>query len=415
MPQQDLLLLVLGDEESHRDSEVTAMRARRAQLDPAMRLGAWDSTAKVTFDRTLLNELVSMRFVASRAHVAIVGPAGVGKTFLAHALGHIACRHGHSALARRTDQMLKVLRHARLDQSYEVELRKLLAVDVLLIDDFGVDAMAATEGRDAYEIFTEWHRAGTMIVTSNRGPDEWLATFAGPVRAQSAIDRFMGNSYDLLIDGESYRPRQKPRLDQAARTTHRITPGSTIVTHRGARVPPIQGHDAEPTSDRIEISRLDKKAGGRTSSAGYGEGIRGGKLLIDPGGKVLKTDTQTQQGADYSAVLEELNELALADDIPRDKRRWLLQIVHSFRMLDTVLARLVLHHGIGDGGQSLGNYLSCGSLCAVIRVPVGLAEGSPTRDVMRWQNWSPGLVLGCSVPGRQWTGLVTNPGSGRQR
>ncbi len=216
MPHQDFLLLVLGDEVSRRDSEATTMRARRAQLDPSMRLEAWDSTAKVTFDRTLLNELVSMRFVASRAHVAIVGPVGVGKTFLAHALGHIACRHGHSVLALRTDQMLKMLRHARLDHSYEVELRKLLAVDVLLIDDFGLDAMDATESRDAYEIFTERHRAGTMIVTSNRGPDEWLATFADPVRAQSAIDRFMGNSYDLVIDGESYRPRQKPRLDQAA-------------------------------------------------------------------------------------------------------------------------------------------------------------------------------------------------------
>jgi len=216
MPHQDFLLLVLGDEVSRRDSEATTMRARRAQLDPSMRLEAWDSTAKVTFDRTLLNELVSMRFVAARAHVAVVGPVGVGKTFLAHALGHIACRHGHSVLALRTDQMLKMLRHARLDHSYEAELRKLLAVDLLLLDDFGLDAMDPTESRDAYEIFTERHRAGTMIVTSNRGPDEWLATFADPVRAQSAIDRFMGNSYDLVIDGESYRPRQKPKIDPAA-------------------------------------------------------------------------------------------------------------------------------------------------------------------------------------------------------
>lgn len=216
MPHQDFMLLVLGDEVSRRDSEATANRARRAQLDPAMRLEAWDSSAKVAFDQALLNELVSMRFVTARAHVAIVGPVGVGKTFLAHALGHIACRHGFSVLALRTDQMLKSLRHARLDHSYEAEFRKLLAVDVLLLDDFGLDAMDPTESRDAYEILTERHRAGSLIVTSNRGPDEWLATFADPVRAQSAIDRFMGNSYDLVIDGESYRPRQKPKLDRTA-------------------------------------------------------------------------------------------------------------------------------------------------------------------------------------------------------
>ena len=212
IPHADFLLLVLGDEVSRRDSQSATLRAQRAHLDPAMQLEASDATAKVSFDRALLNELVSLRFLAAHAHVTIVGPVGVGKTFLAHALGHIACRRGHTVLAIRADHMLKTLRHARLDQSHEAELRKLIAVELLIVDDFGLDAMDPNESRDAYEIFTERHRAGSMIVTSNRGPDEWLATFADPVRAQSAIDRFTSNAYDLVIDGESYRRRQKPRL-----------------------------------------------------------------------------------------------------------------------------------------------------------------------------------------------------------
>ena len=210
MPHQDLLLLVLSDEVSRRESVGVTLRVERARLDPALRLEAWDPSAKVTFDRTLLNELASLRFLDTHAHVAIVGPVGVGKTFLAHALGHIACRRGASVLARRTDHLLKTLKHARLDNSYEAELRKLLAVDLLVLDDFAIDVLDPTESRDLYDILTERHRVGSIIVTSNRGPDEWLATFADPVRAQSAIDRFTSNAYDLVIDGESYRRRLKP-------------------------------------------------------------------------------------------------------------------------------------------------------------------------------------------------------------
>lgn len=211
MPHQDFLVLSLSDEASRRDSQSAMFRAQRAALDPATQLEAWDDSAKVSFDRALWNELVSLRFVESHAHVAIVGPVGVGKTFLAHALGHIACRRGFSVLAVRGDQMLKTLKHARLDNTYEAELRRLIGADLLIVDDFGLDAMDSGESRDAYEILTERHRAGSMVVTSNRGPDEWLGTFADPMRAQSAIDRFTGNSYDLIIEGESYRPRQKPR------------------------------------------------------------------------------------------------------------------------------------------------------------------------------------------------------------
>jgi DNA replication protein DnaC len=215
MPHQDFLALLLGDEVSRRDSQSASIRAQRARLDSAMQMEAWDETAKVTFDRAVLNEIVSLRFLEANRHVVIVGPVGVGKTFLAHALGHIACRRGHSVLVVRADQMLKTLKHARLDNTHEVELRKLVAADLLIIDDFGLDAMDTTESRDAYEVITERHRSGSIIVTSNRGPDEWLATFADPVRAQSAIDRFTNNAFDLVIEGESYRPRLKPTIKKS--------------------------------------------------------------------------------------------------------------------------------------------------------------------------------------------------------
>ncbi len=210
MPHQDFLLLALSDEATRRDSQAASLRADRARLEKESQLERWDETSKVEFDRALLNELASLRFIESHHHVAIVGSVGVGKTFLAHALGHIACRRGHSVLAIGADAMLKSLKHARLTQTHEKELRALLTVDLLIVDDFGLDVMDAQESRDAHAIMIERHRAGSMIVTSNRGPDEWLATFADPVRAQGAIDRFTSNAYDLIIEGESYRDRLKP-------------------------------------------------------------------------------------------------------------------------------------------------------------------------------------------------------------
>jgi DNA replication protein DnaC len=113
--------------------------------------------------------------------------------------------------------MLKTLKHARLTQSHEAEFRKLLAVDLLILDDFALDAMEPQESRDAYEVFLERDRAGSLIVVSNRGPDEWLATFADPVRAQSALDRFTSRAYDLVIEGDSYRARLKPGLKAPTR------------------------------------------------------------------------------------------------------------------------------------------------------------------------------------------------------
>ena len=214
MPCEDFLLQVLSDEVARRDLLSADTRARKGRLDPRMVLEAWDETAKVTYDHQLWAELCTLRFLDQHHHVLLLGPVGVGKTFLANALGHIACRRGRTVLASRTDLLLKQLKAARLDNSYDAEMRRVIAVDLLILDDFALDPLDTVESRDVYDILVERHRRGSIIVTSNREPQEWLAMMADPIRAQSAIDRLVNAAYELVIEGESYRKREKPQVQR---------------------------------------------------------------------------------------------------------------------------------------------------------------------------------------------------------
>jgi DNA replication protein DnaC len=208
----EFLELIISDEVTRRDATSAERRARAAGLDAAMRLDRFDDTAKITYGRRVLDELFSLRFVADACNALIMGPVGVGKTFLATALGHAAIRAHHSVHFERAGQLLKRLKAARLDNSHDAEIRRLLRVDLLILDDFCLQAMDATDTADIYEIIVERHRAAATITTSNREPSEWLAMMAGPLLAQSAIDRLQSAAYELVLDGESYRHRQKPAI-----------------------------------------------------------------------------------------------------------------------------------------------------------------------------------------------------------
>lgn len=183
---------------------------RAARLDPTMRLEAWDESWAVAFDRELWAELATLRCVEEAQGVLVVGPVGVGKTHLATALGPIACRRRRSAAFHRTDRLLKHLKAARLGGTCEAETRNLIRVDLLILDDFCLHALDATETADVYEIVVERHLRSSSIVTSNREPPEWLQVMADPLLAQSAIDRLQSAAYELVVEGESYRKRQKP-------------------------------------------------------------------------------------------------------------------------------------------------------------------------------------------------------------
>jgi DNA replication protein DnaC len=217
----EFLEQLFSDEVQRRDASSAGVRARAAHLDPAMVLEAWDDTAEVTYDRAIWSELVSLRFVENAQNVLVVGPVGVGKTFLATALGHIACRRRVSVHFERADRLHKRLKAARLDATYDAEMRKLIGVELLLIDDFALHPLDAVETSDIYEAVIERHHRAATVVTSNRAPDEWLVMMAEPLLAQSAVDRLKSAAWELVIEGSSYRQREKPTLGAPPSTNGR--------------------------------------------------------------------------------------------------------------------------------------------------------------------------------------------------
>ena len=149
---------------------------------------------------------------ANRHRATRYATVGVGKTFLATALGHAAVRRRFTVHFERCDRLLKRLRASRLDNSHDAEMRKLIRVDLLIIDDFALQALDAIDTADVYELIVERHRAAATVVTSNREPIEWLGQMADALLAQSAIDRLKSAAHELVLDGESYRVHQKPTV-----------------------------------------------------------------------------------------------------------------------------------------------------------------------------------------------------------
>jgi len=136
---------------------------------------------------------------------------GVGKTFLAQALGAAAVRAGHSVLFRRADVLLKDLGQARADHTFEPTFRRYLVPELLIVDDFGLRRLSAQQSQDLYELIIERHRHSSLIVTSNRTVDEWLGLFDDPILGNSALDRLAHRAHQLIIEGQSYRARLAPK------------------------------------------------------------------------------------------------------------------------------------------------------------------------------------------------------------
>ena len=183
------LTLLLADEVQRREQQALERHLDQAGFEDRVTLDAFDWSSPVHVDRQQLQHVFTLQFLQRKEHVILVGPVGVGKTFLVQALGAAAVRAGHSVLFTRADALLKELGQARADHTYERVFRRFLIPDLLILDDFALHRLSAQQSEDLYDLIIERHRHASFALTSNRGVDEWLGLFDNPILGNSALDR----------------------------------------------------------------------------------------------------------------------------------------------------------------------------------------------------------------------------------
>ncbi len=187
-----------------------ALQEAKLKLSQAC-VEAIDYPARRELDKALIRQLATCRWVAEHHAILISGMTGTGKSFIACALAHQACRKGYRALYRRASRLFHELTLAHADGTYIRLLGKLARVDVLLIDDFGLAPLQDQERRDLLEILEDRYGTRATIITSRLAPTHWHEYIGEPTLADAICDRLLHNAHRILLKGPSRRKEPSPR------------------------------------------------------------------------------------------------------------------------------------------------------------------------------------------------------------
>ena len=211
---EERLGLLVDREATYRDDRRMTSRLRRAKLRHDACLEDVNYRHRRGLDKGLVTSLATCRWVKEHLNVLITGPTGVGKTWLACALAHQACREGYSALYQRLPRLLQDLALARGDGRYAKLLASLAKVDLLVIDDWGLAHMSAENHRDLLEVLEDRYGARSTLVTSQLPLQKWHGLIGDPTFADAILDRLVHNAHKLNLKGDSMR-KTKAKSTQA--------------------------------------------------------------------------------------------------------------------------------------------------------------------------------------------------------
>jgi len=211
---EERLGLLVDREITERDDRRLKGRLRKARLRQQACIEDIDHRHARGLDKALIADLAQCQWANKHRNILITGPTGVGKTWIACALAHKACREGYSAQYLRLPRLLEELPLAKGDGSYPKLLTTLAKMDVLILDDWGLSKLNAEQRRDLLEILEDRHDRRSTIVTSQLPINQWQQIIGDPTLADAILDRLVHNAYKINLKGESMR-KKKAELTSA--------------------------------------------------------------------------------------------------------------------------------------------------------------------------------------------------------
>jgi DNA replication protein DnaC len=208
LPREDWLGLLIDREATSRENRRLARRLRDAKLRQAAVIEDTDFRTPRGLDRTLFSKLATCQWIRDHQHLVMVGPTGTGKSWLACALGHKACRDGFSVLYKRAFRLLADLAQARGEGRLPRLLSSIERTRLLIIDDWGPEPLNAEQRRDLLEIVDDRCDKGSLLITSQIPVDRWHDVIADPTFGDAILDRVIHNAHRLNLKGDSLRRRR---------------------------------------------------------------------------------------------------------------------------------------------------------------------------------------------------------------
>jgi DNA replication protein DnaC len=208
LAREDWLGLLLDREVAARDSKRLARRLSQARLRQNAVVEDTDFRAPRGLDRALFHKLAGCDWIRQSQHLVISGPTGVGKSWLACALGHKACRDGFSVVYRRASRLFAELATARGEGRLPRTLSMLERTNLLIIDDWGPEPLTAEQRRDLLEIADDRYEKGSLLLTSQVPVSRWHELVGDPTIGDALLDRIVHRAHRIELKGPSLRKRQ---------------------------------------------------------------------------------------------------------------------------------------------------------------------------------------------------------------